>query len=367
MRLTAVTRAVGKTLARDLPAVGAGAVPLLRAGSQLTERLCQAVIDQGVHAVWVADELSEGIEPVELIPSELRREASQSAKAALDAASEALIGGQGLADSVLVELSAVAQRIAEMVGDTPDAALALTDLAAADQYTHRHSVNVCALGLLIGATAFRRDGWVDWDGRRRYDRVEERLSKLGLGLLLHDIGKLAVPTEILNKPSALDAAEWEIMRTHPEAGVALLPADSVSPLVKAVVRDHHERWDGGGYPRGIAGEEINGLARIAAIADVYDAVTSERPYKKAAPAHVGVKVICDGSGSAFDPDLVSVFRSLVFPFPVGTELTLEDGASGVVASVDPSSPEVPVVRFQGPDGPVQIPVDTSRQRVEVTV
>ena len=222
----------------------------------------------------------------------------------------------------------------------------LGDLAGADQYTHRHSVNVTALGLLLGRAYWRTEGWIDFQGRRRWDRIDERLAKLGMGLLLHDIGKMVVPSEVLNKPGKLEADEWALMKTHPEAGVALLDSATISPLVRSVVRDHHERWDGSGYPRGIAGDRIGEFPRLAALADVYDAITSQRPYAAAAPPHVGVRVITDGHGQAFDPAMVGVFSRIVMPFPVGTELTLPDGRIGVVAGADVERPYEPLVRVE---------------------
>jgi HD-GYP domain-containing protein (c-di-GMP phosphodiesterase class II) len=132
----------------------------------------------------------------------------------------------------------------------------------------------------------------------------------------------------------------------------------VSPLVTAVIRDHHERVDGSGYPRGIAGTDIHQFARIAAVADVYDAITSERPYKAAAPPRAGVEVIVAGSGRAFDPEIVASFRRVVFPHPVGTEVRLADGRTGVVVRVDPDAPDTPIVRLPGDGGPVELAVDT---------
>jgi HD-GYP domain-containing protein (c-di-GMP phosphodiesterase class II) len=358
MRLTTVSRAVGLRLARDLPATGAGRVPLLAHGTILTERYQRALTAQGIHAVWVEDELSEGIEPVELLDETVRAETAERVRGALDSARAAFAATQRLPASTLQDLSGIVDRVAANIMDNPDAALVLNDLAAADQYTHRHSVNVTALGLLLARTQFRRHGWVDYRGQRRYDRVDQRLSTLGLGLLLHDIGKMAVPGPVLNKPGPLDDEEWKLMRGHPEAGVALLKTSALSPLVTAVIRDHHERMDGSGYPRGVVGDEIHPFARIAAVADVYDAITSARPYKAAAPPSAGVSVIADGVGNAFDTEVVETFRRVVFPYPAGTEIELADGRIGVVARVDASAPDVPIVRVAGPDGPVEIPVDT---------
>jgi putative nucleotidyltransferase with HDIG domain len=357
VRLTPTSRAVGLPLARDLPATGPGRVPLLRAGTILTHSYVRSLDDLGIYAVWVHDELSEGIDPVELMPAGVRAETAHQVQDALTAARDAFASQQPLADDVVRDLRGVADTIARTIVDSPAAALALTDLAAADGYTHRHSVNVTALGLLIARTMWRREGWVDWRGQRRFDRIDEMLAKIGLGLLLHDIGKMAIPTEVLNKPGALTEDEWELMRTHPETGAEMLKSDTISPLVRSVVREHHERWDGGGYPAGLAGAEISDFARIAAVADVYDAMTSNRPYKRASPPHEAVQVILDGDGSAFDPDVVAMFRRVIFPYPVGTEVTLPDGRVGVVADLDPEEPTTIVVRVEAPGGAQQLLVD----------
>jgi HD-GYP domain-containing protein (c-di-GMP phosphodiesterase class II) len=253
-------------------------------------------------------------------------------------------------------MARVVELIAASVSRDPGVALVLTDLASADAYTHQHSIDVCALGLLLGRNLFARTGWVDDRGRARFDDTQRRLLLLGMGLLLHDVGKLAVPASVLEKPGALTADELAVVRTHPDAGAELLDSDAYSPVVRAIVREHHERWDGGGYPRGLAGRDIHQLARIGAVADVYDAVTSERPYKAAQPPHVGVAVILDGCGTAFDPEVVRVFRESVFPYPVGSEVRLTSGETGVVAQVDRDRPTAPVVRF--PDGERVVDVDT---------
>jgi HD-GYP domain-containing protein (c-di-GMP phosphodiesterase class II) len=304
--------------------------------------------------VWVHDSLSEGIEPVELVPARVRQETARTVNDALDQARAAFRRGQALDPSTVGQLHGVVDQIAETVARHANSSVALSDLASADSYTHQHSIDVCALGLLLGRALFARDGWQDDRGRQRLDGVDRRLHLLGMGLLLHDVGKLAVPKEILDKPGRLDEREQALMRTHPEIGAELLAHDAYSPLVRAVVREHHERWDGLGYPRGISGHTISQLARIASVADVYDAITSERPYKPARPPHVGVWIVRQGSGTAFDPKVVEVFERCVHPYPMGSELRLPDGRAGVVARVDPAHPRCPWVRF--PDG--ERPVDT---------
>ena len=358
MRLTPITRAGGHVLARDLPIVGGSSLPLLRAGAQLTPRLIDILDGKGFKAVYVEDRLSVGVEPVELLPEHVRSEAADRVAGALRGARDAFASQQTLAPGLMAAMSDAANRIAANLLESPDAAMALADLAGADEYTHRHSVNVAALGLLLAREHWQRHGWTDHTGRQRYDRMPEQLTKLGVGLLLHDVGKMAVPLEILNKPGLLDEEEWLIMRTHPQAGYDLLANPTLSSLTRSIVRDHHERFDGSGYPRGLVGTSIHEFSRLAAIADVYDAVCSERPYRAAQPPSAGVAVISRGSGTAFDPLMVATFRRLVFPYPVGSEVALPDGRVGVVRAVDPERPGVPLVRVDdGAGGMTEVELD----------
>jgi HD-GYP domain-containing protein (c-di-GMP phosphodiesterase class II) len=357
MRLTAVSRAAGLTLARDIPAADPRQMPILRAGATLTPRYQQALTDLGVHAIWVQDRLSEGIEPQEIMSPTARQQAAQRVTGALDDARKSLEARRPISPEAASELQSIVEQIASSIASRPDVALVLTDLASADAYTHQHSIDVTALGLLIGRTLFQRRGWQDFRGAPRFDDIDGRLLRLGMGLLLHDVGKMAVPQAIIQKPGKLTDEEREIMQTHPEAGAALLDAESISPLVRAVVREHHERWDGSGYPRGLKETQINELARIAAVADVYDAITSERPYKPAAAAFVGVGIIVDGSGSAFDPEIVQIFEELVPPFPVGSEVRLPDGTVGVVAQLDAATRR-PTIRLAEGDSFREVEVDS---------
>jgi HD-GYP domain-containing protein (c-di-GMP phosphodiesterase class II) len=348
VRSIPVHQAIGLRLARDVPAPDPRGLPILRANATVTERYARALAEMGVPMVWVDDPLSEGIEPVELVTPAVRRQAAQTVASALSGARQALAGGITLPPALLEQLDAIVAQIVASVGNHPGVALVLTDLAAADAYTHQHSIDVCALGILLARNLFTQTGWVDDRGRRRFDEIDRRLHLLGIGLLLHDVGKLAIPAEILNKPGPLTDDEFTIIRTHPEAGAELLGSDEYSPVVRAIIREHHEQWDGAGYPLGLAGAGIHQLARICAVADVYDAVTSERPYQAARPAAEGVRVILEGRGTQFDPGVVDVFAATVQPYPVGSQLRLADGSTGVVAHVDPQRPRTPVVRF--PDG-----------------
>src|SRR3954451_1495512 len=321
MRLISCSKiAGGMELARDIVAGPPGTAPLLRAGVSLSERYRTALPKAGIGSVWVEDAMSEGIVVVEPLRPETRARVHRATGQALSAAGDALRNGSGMSFEVLESLDGVAEAMVADLLASPDAAVALDDLSQFDSYTHRHSVQVTVLGLLIARRAWESDGWTDFRGRQRRDRVEDRLRKLGVGLLIHDVGKLAVPPEILNKPGRLTDEEMAVMRLHPEAGVELMRPADLSPLAMSVVRDHHERLDGTGYPAGITGEKLQEFPRIAAVADVYDAITSERVYKAAAPPHVGVRIIRGGAGGQFCPGVVRHFSAVVMPYPLGHEI-----------------------------------------------
>ncbi len=336
MRLVGVRRLEpGAVLARDVHTGRHGRAPLLVRGVTLDERRVAALERAGIHAVYVDDELGSGIE----VPQALSEETRIRATAALDTAFK-----RQFAPETLSELHDVARLIANEIACSGDVIVALQDLGAADSYTLQHSIDVAAVGLLIARRLFHERGWVGYRRERRFDNIEERLVQLGLGLMLHDVGKLIVPVEVLNRNGGLDEAEWKLVRRHPLAGLDLLASADLTWVTRSVIRSHHERWDGKGYPSGKAGESIPQFARIAAVADVYDAITSERPYSRAREPHEGWREIVDGTSTAFDPEVVSVFRRVVAPYPPGSEIVLADGRRGIVVGFPSYQLDRPRVR-----------------------
>ena len=137
--------------------------------------------------------------------------------------------------------------------------------------------------------------------------------QLELAAPMHDIGKLAIPDDILHKPAKLDAHEWVVMQTHSTVGYKIL-SKSAAPLLQmaaTIAYCHHEKWDGSGYPRGLAGQDIPEMARIVAIADVFDALTTKRPYKEVWPLDQVMRTLQDSAGSHFEPRLVEHFVNIL--------------------------------------------------------
>ena len=198
--------------------------------------------------------------------------------------------GTLLPHEILGELTEVAARIAAEVLDSDAPALA-THRSEPWAYVVEHSIDAAVVGLVVGRRLL----------------PEETLEHLSTGLVLQDIGMLALPECIVQKPGPLAPAEWDLLMQHPVLGLAFLRDDSVPAPAKSVVRSHHERWDGSGYPGALIGEEISLFARIAAVADVFDAVTSERYHAPAAPPDEGVEIVRAGAGTAFDAAVVDAF------------------------------------------------------------
>jgi HD-GYP domain-containing protein (c-di-GMP phosphodiesterase class II) len=146
--------------------------------------------------------------------------------------------------------------------------------------------------------------------QRLAPEYNERVE-IGFGFLLHDIGKVGIPESVLNKPGPLTAEEWVVMRTHPLLGVELVkPLRFLGDAVN-IIREHHERWDGKGYPAGLKGEDIFLPARIFMMADTFDAMTCDRPYRKALPIHAALEEIDAHAGTQFDPEIARVWCELV--------------------------------------------------------
>ncbi|HWJ02206.1 MAG TPA: HD-GYP domain-containing protein [Verrucomicrobiae bacterium] len=172
----------------------------------------------------------------------------------------------------------------------------LTALDAKDRYTAKHSSNVATLALQIGY---------------RLDLSPRELETLETAAILHDIGKIGIPEQILNKRGSLNSEEFAMVKRHAEIGAQIVHVIYFLEEVGEIVLHHHERYDGLGYPRGIAGHEIPLTSRILAVADVYDALVTDRPYRSAMPIDKAIRVLEQGMGTQFDPNVVKVFLQIL--------------------------------------------------------
>lgn len=203
----------------------------------------------------------------------------------------------------------------------PDAHVSLTQLKDWDRYTAQHSINVCILALAMA---------------RHLGMPRHEMEMLGAGALLHDVGKLKTPLEVLNKPGKLTEEEFKLMKAHPVHGRELLEHRYGLPhLVADMAYSHHERAAGGGYPRGLNGDQISIWSKIVAIVDVYDAITSDRCYHKGMSPTEALTKMYGWRLTDFDPELLEQFIQCLGIYPVGTLVELTSGEVGIVISVNP--------------------------------
>jgi putative nucleotidyltransferase with HDIG domain len=227
--------------------------------------------------------------------------------------------------------------LASAVGQNRRAMLALTALYRYDNYTFTHMVNVSVL-IMAQARSLGIDGAL--------------LRQFGLAGLMHDIGKIRTPAEILTKPEKLTETEFAVMMKHPVDGADMLRRRLELPPIAAVVAfEHHLRVDGTGYPGGVSRPSLNLATQLCSIADVYDAMRSQRAYQRAFPTDRIVAVLKQNDGSRFDQRLVRRFSQLLGIYPAGNLVRLDDGALAVVLRVHAPDPSTPLVRvIVGPDG-----------------
>lgn len=211
------------------------------------------------------------------------------------------------------------------------ALLGMVRLKAHDDYTFMHSVAVCTLMVVLA---------------RRLDHDEAQVREAGLAGLLHDVGKARIPLEVLNKPGRLDAAEFQLVQQHPQLGAQMLrDSGTASAMAIDVCLHHHERPDGGGYPDRLAGDALSLHARMGAICDVYDAITSNRPYKAGwSPDESIARMAAWTREGKFDAALFRAFVDCVGIYPVGSLVRLKSQRLAVVIEHHPHAPTTPRVK-----------------------
>ncbi|MEN6411863.1 MAG: HD-GYP domain-containing protein [Veillonellales bacterium] len=313
----------GMTLSRNI--FSADGLLLLNVGIKLTRNYISRLKKLGIASVYVDNPLLTDIEAPEIIQEETRVKAIATVKQSFSKL-------QTVCRIDIGELQQVANRIVDEAIQNRHTMVHLTDIRTHDDYTFGHSVNVCVLAVVTGL---------------HLGYHTDQLRTLALGAMLHDVGKLSVPLEILNKPGRLTEDEMSIMKQHSGYGFSILQqqTDSIPLLAAHIAFQHHEKFNGTGYPRCLQGDDIHEFARIVAIADVYDALTADRPYRKCLPPHQAYEWIMVLTGQHFDPYILSVFLSHIAAYPVGTFVRLTSGEIGIVTKVLPKLSTRPQLRI----------------------
>lgn len=312
-------------------------IVLVNEGVAISQRMKESLKNRGITMLYIKDKLTNDILIEDTIPLELRVEASKVINETFTDIAEANHKWKKVVDHLNTDkLQRVFRNlIAELKsGNTLNL---LTNIHAHDNYVFTHSVNVTIYTLAMGI---------------KLGLDDKRLDEIAIGSMLHDIGKTMIPQEILNKKGKLTEAEFNIVKKHTEYGFDILRSQSSIPLLAAhCAYQHHEKIDGTGYPRQLKGNDIHQYAKIMAVADVFDALTSNRSYRNAMLPHEAMEIIFAGANTHFDLKLVQTFQKSVASYPVGVTVKLNTGETAVVTQYHFHAPGRPTVRIlKDPNG-----------------
>lgn len=312
----------GMVLGQDILFPQTGAT-LVSAGTKLTVELIRRIEAFGIKEVMIAqsDKSRQEVKEEELIPvmTEYHNRAINTAEEIISGSSE-----QPIEEGVVKEL---VSELLEQVDLDSDLMLNLSHLKSYDNYLFSHCVNVSILSILIGESL----GY-----------SSEELNLIGTAALVHDLGMMKVPNKIWKKNDVLTPEELTLIKNHPVYGGEMLkdfPEEVVS-----IVKEHHERFDGSGYPQGLKGDDIAFKARIIGLADVYDACISNRPYRSKLTPQQALQIIFQDKDK-FDPHILKVFISVMAIYPIGSLVQLSTGEIARVVRVNKYQPFRPIMEI----------------------
>ncbi|MDL2219721.1 HD-GYP domain-containing protein [Ruminococcaceae bacterium OttesenSCG-928-O06] len=348
----------GMKLAQDLYLNEDDTTPYLRRGFALTEEAIDRLAQQGVLRIYVAEEIEvprpaasspfyllqnarHAVDPPPpVVKPQLRKDALESLDHVFN---DVLISDAGIvgAERELQRVADVVDQLVLAVRANRSTLLSIQDLKSYDEYTYHHSLSVAVLSIALG---------------QALDIPYRDLLRLGQSAILHDIGKAAVPAELIQKPARLAEAEFEQVKSHARAGSAFIIDSAAGDEEQwQAVLFHHEKVDGTGYPTGIAGERIPIWSRIISVADVFDALTSARPYRNPVQPADALEYIMGGIGTHFDYDVVCALAKKAALYPVGSLLELSNGQYGLVLNCE--NPLRPVVEILDSGDVVDLAID----------
>ncbi|MET1031140.1 HD domain-containing phosphohydrolase [Domibacillus tundrae] len=312
---------------------------LLKSGAKLTSPILQRLQSLGITYVYIEDGRTDDIYIRPVLAEGTRREAISVMSEAFNQVKKDLSAGSTKFNLHKTEkrFAAVVRDIISQIKERKEAIDLLTHLYAHDDYIFTHSLNVTIYTLALSM--------------RLKNLTAKQTEEIGLGAMLHDIGKMMIPASILKKPSRLTNDEFDLIKKHTELGFELLRKEHGLPLTTAhCALQHHERLNGSGYPRGLKGNEIHVFGKILGIADVYDAVTSNRVYRKAMLPHEGMEILYAGSGTEFETAYIEMFRKAIVMYPTGLTVWLNDGRKGIVSGQNEYVSDRPILLILEEEG-----------------
>jgi putative nucleotidyltransferase with HDIG domain len=307
-------------------------LPLLQKNVVITQGIINRLINLNIMYIYIEDQISQGIVIEETVSAEVRNKAIKK----IEQSFKQLRFAKGKDATYLLDqhsklIYGIVDEVLSAITENSEMLMILSDAYIYDEYVYQHSMQVTMYSIAIAKEL-------------GYTYEEQRV--IGLGALLHDIGKMVIPQDILSKPAQLTREEFEEMKQHTTYGFDILRnVHSISLIVAHCAFQHHERIDGSGYPRGLKANDIHPYAKIIGVADVFDAITSNRVYRTKKLPSEAIAILENSSGIGFDEKVVEAFKRIVVKYPNGTVVLLSDERRGVVARQNPAKPARPFVRI----------------------
>ena len=340
----------GMCLARDIHFYEESAASsiVVKTGQKLTDvqitQLCSAKID-GAYIDTVRSE----VRVISSINQQIRKEAIANIHSLAD---NFIDSSKGVQKRDIESVDATTQNLIDSLSSQKDILINIADIKMYDDYTYHHCLSVAIMSIAIGM---------------ELGLTNDMLKDLGLAGLLHDIGKVAIPIEIINKPGRLTSEEFDTVKMHPvHAAKHLQERQLVNENVYRGIVGHHEKLDGSGYPNHLKGDEIHPYARILAVADVYDALTSNRPYRIPSPPNEAIELVMGSIDTHFDERIVKAFLRKVAPFPTGSKVKLSNGEIAYVMKNYPDQPLRPMIALIGADRVYDLSYDMNCMNIVIT-
>ncbi len=306
--------------------------PLIQKGVKVSEYSIKRLQQLNVQYVYIDDKISNDIEIIEPVPTAVRKRAVDQITSSFNTLKH--LEGKDVTyclEKQSKHFVTIVDDLLDHIMNSKEILTVLSDAFLYDNYIYQHSFQVAVYAIAIAK-------------EMHYSALEIR--QIGIGAILHDVGKMMVPQEILKKPGRLTTDEYEQMKLHTKYGFEVLRnLHTISLLSAHCAFQHHERLDGSGYPRGLLDFEIHPYAKIIAVADVFDAVTSNRVYRDKMLPSRGMEIIKEGSGTLYDEKVVNAFRRCIAYYPNGTVLLLSDGRRGIVNKQNKEWTERPWIRI----------------------
>lgn len=319
----------GMVLARDVWGKSSF-LPLVNAGNKLTQRAINSFIAKDIIGVYIECECSDDIEIKETMPMEIKVRVT----AEIEKVFKDLHFQKSKTFTSIKSLNRVADYLVDVITENDECMINMVDIKNYNEYAYVHSMQVGILCTLMG---------------KKLEFSKNKLKEIAMAGMLHDVGKIGIPLEILDKTDKLTDEEFEIIKQHPNLGlIKLSSCKTLSKNILDGVKNHHEKLDGTGYPQKLKGDEISEFGKIIAVADVYDALTSTRSYREAWESHKAINYMMSCVDTHFDVDFLNIFLKVVAAYPIGVLVKLNNDTVGVVIDSVEGLPLNPIIKVLSP-------------------